>query len=324
MAASAVRRDRALLLALGGNAIIPEKGEATARAQWSVAELSMAQVADLVGAGLQLVLTHGNGPVVGNILLRNEMTRDLLPPMTLDICGADSQGGIGYMLQQSLHNALRRRGLSQHVATVVTQVVVDADDPAFTHPTKPIGPFFSKTQAEQMREQNGWHITNDANRGFRRVVPSPKPQLVVEAPLIRALVDEGAVVIAGGGGGIPVVRDAAGALRGIEAVIDKDHTAATMAQLLGIPTLALITGVEQVAVHFGTPQQRALDRVTLSEIKRYHAEGHFPAGSMGPKMEAAIAFLEHGGERVLITTPEKILEAMDGRAGTQIVRDDAS
>ncbi len=322
MAASAVRRDRALLLALGGNAIIPEKGEATARAQWGVAELSMGQVADLVKAGLQLVLTHGNGPVVGNILLRNEMTRDLLPPMTLDICGADSQGGIGYMLQQSLLNALRARGLGQHVATVITQVEVDPHDPAFTHPTKPIGPFFSKTQADQMREQHGWHITNDANRGFRRVVPSPKPRQVLEAPLIRALVDEGAVVIAGGGGGIPVVCGDDGKFHGVEAVIDKDHTAATMAQLLGIPTLALITGVEQVAVHFGTPQQRALGSVGLSEIARSHAEGHFPPGRMGPKMEAAISFLEHGGERVLITTPEKILEAMEGRAGTQIVRDD--
>ena len=323
MSTPVVRRSRALLLALGGNAIIPEKGEATALAQWRVAELSMAQVADLVQGGLQLVLTHGNGPVVGNILLRNELTRDLLPPMTLDICGADSQGGIGYMLQQSLHNALRRRGLPQHVATVITQVVVDADDPAFAHPTKPIGPFFTKTQAEQMRTQNGWHITNDANRGYRRVVPSPAPRLIVEAPLIRALVDAGAVVIAGGGGGIPVVRTPEGDLRGVEAVIDKDHTAASLALLLGIPTLALITSVERVAVDFGTPKQRNLECVTLSEMRRYHADGHFPAGSMGPKMEAAIAFLEGGGERVLITTPEKILAAMDGRAGTQIVHDAA-
>jgi carbamate kinase len=314
----APRAPRSVLLALGGNAIIPAKGPGTKEAQWAVVGETMRHVVDLLRAGWRVALTHGNGPIVGNILIRNEMARDIIAPMPLDMCGADSQGGIGYMMQQQLGNALLREGRSERVVTVVTQVRVDADDAAFAHPTKPIGPFYTRTQAELMQREKGWLMTSDADRGFRRVVASPEPREVIEREVIGELFQAGVIPIACGGGGIPVVRLPDGGLDGVEAVIDKDLAAAVLGNALGIETLVSITAVDEVSLDFGTPRARRLDRLSVEDAKRYLADGQFPTGSMGPKIDAAIRFLEGGGGAVIITSPERVLTALDGRAGTRV------
>ncbi len=265
-----------------------------------------------------MVITHGNGPIVGNILIRNEAAREQIPPMPLDVCGADSQGGIGYMIQQTLQNLLRANGMPQQVATVITQVVVDANDPRFRTPTKPIGPFYSEDQARAFERSKGWKTVQDAGRGWRRVVPSPMPMRIVEMPLIRTLFEAGHVVIAAGGGGIPVVEGPDGVLRGVEAVIDKDLASVVLALELGAESLIIVTAVDQVAVDFGKPTERWCDRMSVSEAMRHLNEGQFPAGSMGPKIEAAVWFLKAGGRDVCITSPRRIRDALAGRAGTWI------
>ena len=307
------------VVTLGGNAILSASGHGTIQEQIEVATHAMAGVADLIAAGEPVVLSHGNGPIVGNIVERNEAARHLIPAMPLDVCGADSQGGIGYMLQQVLGNELRLRGVARPVVSLVTQCVVAGDDPAFANPTKPIGPWFSPEDARKRREEKGWSFVED-RRGFRRVVASPRALEIVEWEAIRALVDSGAVVIAAGGGGVPVVREWHGRLRGIEAVIDKDGSASVLARQLGARRLITLTAVPNVYWDFGKPSQRAISRLTIAEARRGLAEGQFPPGSMGPKVAACVEFVEAGGEEALVTSPETLLAAIREGAGTRIVR----
>jgi len=273
-------------------------------------------LAELVHAGYRIAITHGNGPQVGDIFLKNELARGVSPPMPLDVCGAQSQGMLGYMLQQSMQNALRARGLNLPVVTVVTQVLVDQRDPAFANPTKPIGPFYGEEQAARLGQERGWRLVADAGRGYRRVVPSPRPVKIVEGDSIQEIWRLGAIVIGCGGGGIPVIAGSDGELTGVEAVIDKDYCAALLGEKLGAEVLLILADVEKVSLNYRKPNQKDLDQVTVEEAKRFLAEGHFPPGSMGPKVEAAISFLESGGERVIVTSVERAGEALGGRAGT--------
>src|SRR5712671_1466375 len=271
---------RRVLITLGGNAILPARGTGTFEEQCAITRLTMEPVAALIRDGARVVLSHGNGPIVGNILIRNEAVRDQIPPMPLDVCGADSQGGIGYMMQQALQNELHRIGIERTVVTMVTQVIVDERDPAFRRPTKPIGPFYTQDRARTLAKEKRWTVVEDAGRGYRRVVPSPKPLEIVEIDAVRKLVGEGMIVIAAGGGGIPVSRQWDGALHGVEAVIDKDLASSLLGRVLGMESLVIVTGVERVAVHFGKPDQRDLSDATASELERLLGEGHFPPGSM--------------------------------------------
>lgn len=260
-----------------------------------------------------MVITHGNGPQVGNALLRIEASKDIVPPLSLDLCGAQTQAELGYIIQQALGNELRHRGIDREVTTVVTQVLVDPSDPSFSHPTKPIGPFY-KERIE------GWHMIEDAGRGYRRVVPSPIPREIVEADLIKKLLMDGFIVVAVGGGGIPVIRDANGNLKGVAAVIDKDHASSLLSVTVGAKLFLISTDIDKVYLNYNKPNQVGLDRVELQEAKRYLAEGHFLKGSMEPKMRAAIDFLDKGGNEAIITLPECIPEALMGKAGTKIFK----
>jgi carbamate kinase len=306
------------VIALGGNAIIPTNGTGTIEEQRMLTNTSMRQVASLIAGGRKVTLTHGNGPIVGNIVERNEAVKDRIPPMPLDVCDADSQGGIGYMIQQSLRNELLAMGIECDIVSIVSQVVVSLDDEAFSHPTKPIGLFYSEAEAHALEREKGYRMILDANRGWRRVVPSPKPLEIVEAGVIARLLKLGVVVIAVGGGGIPVVREG-GRLAGVEAVIDKDRAAAVLAEMIGAERLIILTSVPEVYVSFGTPAQRPLRRVKLGELRRHRDAGEFPPGSMGPKIEAAIEFIESGGKRVIISDATMLLDACAGKAGTHIL-----
>jgi carbamate kinase len=266
------------------------------------------------------VLTHGNGPVVGNILFRMAKTAGDLPPMPMDVCVAHSQGGMGYMLQQTLANALRRHGLETAVSSIVTQVEVSPGDPAFASPTKPVGRFFGKDDARRMQRDHGWQFVEDSGRGYRRVVPSPEPLRILDLPAIEALLCANVIPIAVGGGGIPVVRTPRGDYQGASAVIDKDFTSALLAGQLGAETLVMVTGVDRVAMDYGKPTQRFLDCLTVAQARRLMDEGQFPAGSMGPKVAAALGFLAVGGGRqVVITSLTHIFGALQGKAGTRII-----
>src|SRR5213596_444794 len=308
-----------LVVAIGGNALQPAGETADAGAQRRRIEATASLLADVVGAGHDLVLTHGNGPQVGNILLQNEETRHLVPPMPLDVCGAESQALIGYLLAQALRNEFAHRKIDRDVASIVTQVLVHADDPAFANPTKPIGPYYAREDEILVKKAKGWKMVYDQRGGWRRVVPSPRPVEVIEKDIIRALVGDGGgrVVIAAGGGGIPVIRKD-GKLVGVEAVIDKDLAAAVLAKAIGWKHLVIATDVPQVALDFGKPNQRFLDRLTASEARKYLAQGEFPPGSMGPKIEAVVEFLEAGGEHAVITDLEHLGPAVEGKAGTRI------
>jgi carbamate kinase len=308
-----------LLVAIGGNATHPENIKGTTEEQELVADRAAQALLPLIKSQNRLLVTHGNGPVVGKILLRMMLTRDAIPPMRLDVCVAHSQGGIGYLLIQSLENAMRRAGVERQAACVVTQVEVNAGDPAFASPSKPIGPFFSPAEAKSF-EGKGWRMMEDAGRGWRHCVASPEPRAIINLQVIEALLKAGTVVIAGGGGGIPVVRDAQGDWQGVQAVIDKDLTSALLARSLGIPDLLILTSVDQVAIDFNKPQQRHLGKVTLSELRAHQAAGHFAKGSMGPKIEAAIRHLEAGGRRAIIGHLERALPALKGETGTHVVR----
>jgi carbamate kinase len=310
---------RSAVITLGGNSILPARGTGTFEEQLAITRATMEPIARLVKDGVTVVLSHGNGPIVGNILIRNEAVRDQIPPMPLDVCGADSQGGIGYMMQQALQNELSRIGHPRTVATVVTQVIVDERDPAFRRPTKPIGPFYTQDRARTLAKEKGWTVVEDAGRGYRRVVPSPRPLEIVEIEAIRGLVRDGTVVIAAGGGGIPVSRQWDGSLHGVEAVIDKDLASALLGKALGAEALVMVTGVDRVSVNFGKPDQEDIRSATASELERLQERGHFPPGSMGPKIQAAIEFIRSGGRSVSITSPSKIREGLEGRAGTTIV-----
>lgn len=311
-----------IVVAIGGNATHPEEIRGTAGEQKEIAALTARSLLPLALADNELVLVHGNGPVVGKILMRQALTADRVPPMTLDICVAHSQGGIAYLLMQAIENELRLKGNGRHCTCLLTQVEVDAADPAFKNPTKYIGPFFSEEEAKSVGAELGWRMKQDGARGWRHVVPSPKPKHICDISLVKVLARRGNIVISGGGGGIPVVRQQDGTRVGIEAVIDKDMTSALMANVLGYDTLLILTAVSKVAVDFGRPQQRWLDRVTLRELKAFHAAGQFPAGSMGPKIDAAISFIEGGGERVIIARLDEAMPALEGRTGTHVCADD--
>ena len=313
---------RRLLIAIGGNAIHPEGIKGTSEEQFAIAAATGRALLPVMELDNELVVTHGNGPVVGKMLLRQALARPRVVPMPLDICVAHSQGGIAYVLMQALENTLREAGNSRHVVCLLTQVEVDPEDPAFRNPSKPVGYFYGKDEALALAEEMGWEMAEDAGRGWRYVVPSPMPKHIVDISLIDAVAKRGAVVIAGGGGGIPVVRDAGGVRRGLQAVIDKDLTSALMANVLGIEEMVVLTSVAGVAIHFGTPEERRLGEVPLSEMRAYHADGHFPPGSMGPKVEAAIRFLDGGGKRVIIARLDEALPALRGETGTHIVHDD--
>ncbi|MFB3818885.1 MAG: carbamate kinase [Candidatus Methylomirabilales bacterium] len=314
-------RSSRLLIAVGGNAIHPGGIIGTPEQQVAIVAETATALLPLMLLDNELVITHGNGPVVGKILLRQALARQRVVPMSLDICVAHSQGGIAYLLMQAFENALREAGSQRHVVCLLTQVEVDPQDPAFSNPTKPIGYFYTEEEARALTRELGWRMREDAGRGWRLVVPSPEPRHIVDISLIDALAKRGAVVIAGGGGGIPVIRGPKKVRHGVEAVIDKDHTSALMANVLGIEQMMILTGVSQVAIHFGRPKQRAVGRLTLSEARRYLAEGHFPSGSMGPKVEAAIRFLEGGGKRAIIAHLKEALPALRGETGTHVVPD---
>jgi len=311
-----------LVVALGGNAIQQSGEKGGAAEQFANVSKAMASVAELADRGYRVVLTHGNGPQVGTILLQQAAAEaaEGIPAMPMDVAGAMSQGQLGYMMQQCLQNELRKRGRPWPVATVVTQMVVDPNDPAFGNPTKPIGPFYSKEKAEELRTK-GYIIIEDSGRGYRRVVPSPQPAAVAEIYAIRTLVNSGALVICSGGGGIPVVRDADGLLHGVEAVIDKDMGASLIARKLDADRLLILTDVERAAINYRKPDQRALDCVTVSEMKVYLQEGQFAAGSMGPKVRSAVSFVEAGGKEAIITHLHSALAALDGGTGTHVVPD---
>lgn len=311
-----------LVVALGGNAIQKPGERGTAEEQRSNIMTACRHLASLMERGYRLVLTHGNGPQVGSILLQNESARDLVPPMPLDVCGAQSQGLIGYMFQQSLSQALRERGIHTPVVTVVTQVRVSAEDPDFLDPSKPIGPFYEEEEAQVLVREKGFVVKEDAGRGWRRVVPSPDPIGIVERGPIRQLVDGGSVVIASGGGGVPVVEGPGGEMEGIEAVIDKDLAGECLARDVDADGFMILTDVEGVAVDYGTPMQRFLDRMTASEAGAYDAEGHFREGSMGPKVRAGIRFVRSGpGRWAIIAGLDHAEEAVMGGAGTRLEAD---
>jgi len=309
-----------MVVAIGGNSLIRDAQHKSVEDQYQTVKETDHHIGSLVADGWEVAISHGNGPQVGFILRRSELARHELHEVPLEICVADTQGSIGYMLAQNLVNDFRVRGIRREVASVVTQVEVDPDDPAFSHPTKPIGSFLTEEEAKRRRDEEGWQVVEDADRGWRRVVPSPEPKRIVEIEAIRVLLDAGFVVVAVGGGGIPVVRDAQGDLHGIAAVIDKDLASALLATEIGADLLLISTGVEKVALRFGTPDQEWIDEMTVDEAKGYLAEGiHFAEGSMAPKIRAVVRFLEAGGRQAIITNPENLERAVAGETGTRIV-----
>jgi carbamate kinase len=310
---------RSALVAIGGNSLIRAGEKGTIDEQLANTRRTARAIVGLIQDGFSLVVTHGNGPQVGAALLRSERASDQVYGQSLDVCDATTQGEIGYLLQQSLHNELASAGLSVPVATILTQVVVDGDDPAMHHPTKPIGPFYSRDDAEERARALGWQVVEDAARGYRRVVPSPEPIEVVEEQVIRDLLTQGVLVIAAGGGGIPVVRTPTG-LKGVEAVIDKDRVSALLASRLGVDCFMISTDADRVYVDYRKPTQRPLGRVTAAEMAGHYAAGQFPPGNMGPKIESALRFLDRGGREVVITSYDHLRAAAHGDAGTHIVR----
>jgi carbamate kinase len=308
--------EQPVVVALGGNTISPPGSANPIPAQYERTMETAHHLTHLTAR--PLVVTHGNGPQVGNVLLRSDLAAGLLPRLPLDTCVADTQGGMGFMLQQCLDNAFRQAGMRRPTVTVVTRTVVELDDPAFRSPSKPIGNFYDEAEARR-RMDTGWAMKEDAGRGWRRVVPSPAPREILELPAIEALLDTGAVVVAAGGGGIPVVRQADGSLVGVEAVVDKDLASALLAANLDAEVLLILTGVEHVAVDFGRPTQRDLHELRAGELAGHAAAGQFAPGSMLPKAQAALRFLEGGGRRVVITTPELSEKALAGEIGTQVI-----
>ncbi len=310
-----------LIIAVGGNAIHPAGIKGTSEEQVEIAGDTAHALLPLLKLENELIITHGNGPAVGKVLMRQALALDRVVPMSLDICVANTQGATAYLLVQAFENALREVGNPRHVVGLVTQVEVDPDDPGFTNPTKPVGYFYSEDEAKGLADEMGWSMREDAGRGWRMVVASPKPKHICDVSLVEALASRNTVVIAGGGGGIPVVRDEHGLRRGVEAVIDKDLTTAHMANVLGVEEIMILTAVSRVATNFEEPNEQELDVVSLSEIQELMDAGHFPAGSMGPKIEAAISFIKGGGKRAIIGHLNESLPALRGEAGTHIVPD---
>ncbi|MCH7946312.1 MAG: carbamate kinase [candidate division Zixibacteria bacterium] len=309
------------VVALGGHAITNPDLEDTIANQFANTRESLNGVIELINEGYNLVITHGNGPQVGNVLLRIELARGQAPVLPLGVCVADTEGGMGYMIEQSLQNRLRAEKIERQVVTLITQVIVAEDDPAVHNPTKFIGQFYSEEEAKDFEKSRDWTMKEDSDRGYRRVVPSPMPLKVVAAETLKKLVASGTIVIAGGGGGIPVYIDKNGNYEGMDAVIDKDLASAVIGKEIGADILVILTSVDKVALNFGTPEQKDIDKMSLSEAKKYHSQGHFAAGSMGPKIKAAIKFLEEGGSLVTISNVPDAHNAILGKAGTIIVPD---
>jgi carbamate kinase len=310
------------VVAIGGNSLIKDAKHKTVEDQYQAAKETTFHIADMIEAGWDVAIGHGNGPQVGFILRRSEIAAKVegMHEVPLDVCGADSQGAIGYALQQTLQNELYRRGVKKPVATVVTQVLVDKNDPAFKNPSKPIGSFMDETEAKHREKDMGWSLVEDAGRGWRRVVASPLPKEVVELDAVKTLIDAGTIVVTVGGGGIPVIDVGDHEYRGVAAVIDKDFASSLLARLINADLFLISTAVEKVAINFGKPEQKWLDKMTLAEAKQYLAEGiHFAKGSMAPKIQALIWFLENGGKQALITNPKNIGRALKGETGTWIV-----
>lgn len=309
------------VIALGGNAISRSDEEDTIANQFRHTRQSLSGVIELVRHGYNLVITHGNGPQVGNALLRVELARGRAPILPLEICVADIQGGMGYMIEQCLQNGLIKEGIERDVVTIITQVVVDRNDPSLANPSKYIGQFYSREDAMIMEKESGWIVKQNGKRGWRRVVGSPHPKTIINGRTIQQLVDNKVIVIAAGGGGIPVYIESNGTYEGVDAVIDKDRASAVLAKEIGADQLIFLTEIHKVFLNFGTEHQTPIDRMTLSQAKRYLKEGHFPPGSMGPKIESAIDFLEHGGQRALVAEITAVHDAMHGKAGTEIIPD---
>lgn len=310
------------VIAIGGNSLIKDTKHQSVEDQYEAAGETCIHIADMIEAGYEVVIGHGNGPQVGFILRRSEIAAksEGMHEVPLDVCGADTQGAIGYALQQNLQNELRRRGINKPVATVVTQVLVDREDPAFKNPSKPIGGFMEETEAKRREKDMKWNVVEDAGRGWRRVVASPLPKEIIEIDAIKALINSGVIVISTGGGGIPVVRNDAGDLEGVAAVIDKDFGSSLLANNVNAELFVISTAVEKVAISFGKPEQKWLDKLTVSDAKKYLAEGtHFAKGSMAPKIQAIIRFLESGGKQALITNPENIGRALKSETGTWVL-----
>lgn len=312
-----------LVVALGGNAILQRGEKGTFEEQYNNVKNTAKDLANLVEAGYKLVITHGNGPQVGATLLRHEAGQKMfgIPAFPMDVCGAETQGFIGYMIQQALRNELKSRGIDKYVVTVITRVIVDKDDPAFKNPTKPVGPFYTKEEAEELaKKRPDWVIKEDSGRGYRRVVPSPDPKIIAERHAIKTLAENGFIVVASGGGGIPIVEEGTVA-RGVEAVIDKDLAGERLATLIRADRFIILTDVDGAYLNYGTPQQKKLGFVRLSEMKKYYQEGHFKAGSMGPKVLASIRFVENGGKEAIIAKLGTVIEALEGKEGTHIIPD---
>lgn len=307
-----------IIISLGGNAIVRRGERGTVEEQLRNADAACAAIAGLASSGASVVITHGNGPIVGNIFIQNEAARDEVPPMPLYVLDADSEGSVGFMIQQSLYNRLHRIHRIKDIVTVVTQVVVDPKDPAFANPTKPVGPFYTAEEAKRLSRLKGWTMKEDSLRGHRRVVPSPRPKKVIEANIINMLSEAGVLVIAAGGGGVPVAEAADGTLSGVDAVIDKDLATSLLAIETGAERFIDLTQVDMVYLDYGKPGQRGIPEMSAAEAREYFRRGEFAPGSMGPKIEAAIEFLEAGGKEVLITAPELVEEALGGKAGTRI------
>ena len=318
-------KTKTFVVALGGNSILRAKEKGTAEEQYENLDRTAEQLLDLLSSGSRVVITHGNGPQVGNLLLADEAAKNVVPPMPLDVLGAQTEGYMGYMIQNTLANHLRQAGAPHNITAVVTQVIVDKNDPAFKDPSKPIGPFYDENTAEQLQQEKGWDIIEDSARGYRRVVPSPIPVNIQQARIIKSMLDAGEIVIAVGGGGIPVVREDNHNLCGIEAVIDKDYASARLAIEIDADVLFILTAVEYVYRDFATPHQKALENLSLAEAKKLLEEGHFGKGSMEPKIRAAIMFLEETNRdpsrerEVIITLPETASKALEGKTGTRII-----
>lgn len=312
-------RTRIALIAFGGNAILPENQKGLQEEQMRNAQKAAELMVQIIKKGYELIVVHGNGPQVGNLLIQMEEASNKIPPFTLDVCDAMTEGSMGFMLEKAIINELRKNSIDKEVATIITQVVVDKDDPAFRHPTKPVGPFYPKFRAQQLARQKKWTMVEDAGRGYRKVVPSPRPIDIVPKWIIRDLVRSGRVVIAAGGGGIPVILNSRGLYEGVEAVIDKDYAASLLAREVGADLFIILTGISRVYYNFGKPDQKPLPLITVEEAKKYLAEGQFPPGSMGPKIRAAIEYIEAGGREVLITSASHLKAALLNRSGTRIV-----
>lgn len=314
------RLPRKAVVALGGNAITREFEEGNIHQQFANTRRSLVGVSNLIQQGYLVAITHGNGPQVGNALIRVEESRQKVPPIPLGVLVADLEGGMGYMIAQSLQNKLHLRAIKREVATIVAQVIVDRNDPSILHPTKFVGPFYHEHEVQELERTRNWIIKYDEGRGWRRVVPSPIPLEIVEKNVIRALVDTGFIVIAVGGGGAPVYIEDDGTFEGVDGVVDKDRSAAILARDIGAQELYILTAVDRVALNYKKPNQIELDELSISDAKNYLEEGQFPAGSMGPKVESAINFIESGGELCIITSTERMTEALQGKTGTRIVK----